>query len=82
MCKGADRAALVLPRRGRDARDAVLGRDLALVDLLLRQLACLLVPLERVCDDGRDVDVAAKVARQVTEVRALLDDRAGAGKDA
>ena len=38
----------------------------------------ILVPLERVRRDARDVDVAAKVAREVAEVRPLLDDGARA----
>ena len=77
--EGTDGAALVLPGGRGDTRDAVLGRDLALVDLLLRELAGLLIPLERVRNDGRDVDVATEVARQVAEVGALLDDGTGAG---
>ena len=67
-----------VPGRGRDARDPVLGRDRALVERNLGQLPRVLVPLERVCDDGRDVDLAPKVAREVAEVRPLLDDGARA----
>ena len=41
-------------------------------------MARLFVPLDRVRDNGRDIGLAPKVAREVAEVRRLLDDRAAA----
>jgi hypothetical protein len=46
MGKSANTAILVLPRRRRDTRDTVLWRYLALVDILLAQVARVLMPLE------------------------------------
>ena len=69
MLKVTQGAALVLPRRRREARYAVLLGNEALVDAHLRQLARLLVPFDRVRSDGGEVDVAGKVPRQVDKVR-------------
>jgi hypothetical protein len=46
MGESANSATLVLPRRRRDTRDTVFWRDLALVDILLAQVARVLMPLE------------------------------------
>jgi hypothetical protein len=53
------------PSRAGDTRDAVLGFDLGLVDGDLGEMSRIFVPLERVRDNTRDVDFAAKVAREV-----------------
>ena len=66
------------PSRGSDTRNPVLRWNLSLIDGHPGELARVLVPLKRVRVDGRHVDLAAKVTRQVTEVRALLYDWARA----
>jgi hypothetical protein len=74
VAETADRSALVFPRRGRDTRDAVLRGNLAFIYCLLAEVAWILVPLEGVSGDGRDVDVSTKVSRQIAKVGTLLDD--------
>lgn len=76
MSEAANGTTLVFPCRRRDTRDTILWSDPGLVDVLLAKNARVLIPLERMGRDGGDVDIAAKVSRQITKVGALLDDRA------
>ena len=74
MSEATDGAVLVFPRGGSDTRNAVLRSNLALVDRLLGQMTRVLIPLERVGGNRRDVDISTEISRQVAEVGALLDD--------
>lgn len=67
-----------IPGSRRDTRDPVLRGNLVLINGHLGQLAGVLIPFKRMSDYGRDVDLTTKVAREITKVGALLDDRAGA----
>lgn len=68
----------IIPGGRGDTRDPVLGGNLALVNGQLGQLAGVFIPFKRMSDYGRDVDLTTKVAREITKVSALLDDRASA----
>ena len=67
----------IIPGRRGDTRDPVLRGNLTLVNGQLGQVAGVFIPFKRMGDYGGDVDLATKVAREITKVSALLDDRAG-----
>ena len=52
----------------------VLGSNIALVNSHLGQLASVFIPFKGMSGYGRDVDLTTKVAREIAEVSALLDD--------
>lgn len=68
----------IIPGGRGNTRDPVLGCNTALVDGHLGQLAGVFIPFKRMSDYGRDVDLTTKIAREITKVSALLDDRASA----
>jgi len=68
----------IKPRGSGDARDPVLRGNLAFIYIHFGKVACLLVPFERVGGDTRDVNFAAKVTGEVTEMGSLFNDRTSA----
>ena len=79
MHERAHRARLVLPRRTRHPRHTLLGGDAGLfVKGELAEPTRRLKVLEGVRNNRVELDFAAKVARQVTKVRRLLNHRAEA----
>lgn len=74
MNERANGTRLVLPRRCRHARNALLFRDLAFVDWDLAERSRSLIPFDRVRNDRGDIDIATKVSRKVAEMRGLLDN--------
>lgn len=72
--EGSYGSRLVLPYCGCDTGDTLVLWDYRLVHWDLGQLSWFLIPFDRASSDRRDVDIAAKVTRQVTEVGTLLND--------
>ena len=70
-----------IPCSSGDTWDPVLGSDFTLIDGYLGEVASVLVPFEGVGGNGRDVDVAAKVTREIAEMGSLFDDGARAERD-
>lgn len=64
------------PCRRSHPRDPIVWGNLAFVNLHFRKATSFLVPIEGVRRDRRNIDISAKVSRQVTKVRALLYDGA------
>lgn len=65
----------IIPGGRSNTRDPVLGGNLALVNGYLGQVAGVFIPFKRMSGYGRDVDIPAKITREIAKVSALLNDR-------